>query len=43
MKNNFNTMDTAVKAGDLLLTEKPFVYVLSSKEKGVRCDNCLQK
>ncbi|CAH2068269.1 unnamed protein product, partial [Iphiclides podalirius] len=42
MKNNF-TMEMAIKAGDILLTEKPFVYVLSSKEKGVRCDNCLQK
>ncbi|CAG5035443.1 unnamed protein product [Parnassius apollo] len=36
-------MDTAIKAGELLMTEQPFAYVLSSKEKGLRCDNCLQK
>ncbi|XP_045542323.1 histone-lysine N-methyltransferase SMYD3 [Papilio machaon] len=43
MKNNYKISDTPVKAGDLLLNENPFVYVLSSKEKGLRCDNCLQK
>lgn len=43
MKNDFKFSDTSVKAGDLLLNENPFVYVLSSKEKGLRCDNCLQK
>nr|XP_032512528.1 LOW QUALITY PROTEIN: histone-lysine N-methyltransferase SMYD3 [Danaus plexippus plexippus] len=33
----------AVKTGDLILSEEPFAYVLSSKEKGSRCDFCLEK
>ncbi|XP_068628682.1 histone-lysine N-methyltransferase SMYD3 [Battus philenor] len=43
MKNNLRSTEAAIKAGQLLLTEKPFVYILSSKELGLRCDNCLQK
>ncbi|XP_052737330.1 histone-lysine N-methyltransferase SMYD3 isoform X2 [Bicyclus anynana] len=43
MKNKFKIGNTAVKAGDLILTEEPFAYVLSSKENGNRCDNCLKQ
>ncbi|XP_034841219.1 histone-lysine N-methyltransferase SMYD3 [Maniola hyperantus] len=43
MKNKFRIDNIAVKAGDLILTEEPFAYVLSSKEKGNRCDNCLKQ
>ncbi|KAL0850513.1 hypothetical protein ABMA28_012302 [Loxostege sticticalis] len=43
MKNKYRNTDSAIKAGDLLLNEQPFVFVLSSKEKGSRCDNCLEK
>ncbi|XP_055857396.1 histone-lysine N-methyltransferase SMYD3 [Episyrphus balteatus] len=30
-----------IKRGDRILTEKPFVYVLHSKYRKERCDNCL--
>ncbi|XP_041973756.1 histone-lysine N-methyltransferase SMYD3 isoform X2 [Aricia agestis] len=43
MRNVFRKSDSGVKAGDLILTEEPFAYVLSSKERGSRCDNCLEK
>ncbi|XP_059060322.1 histone-lysine N-methyltransferase SMYD3 isoform X2 [Achroia grisella] len=43
MKNKFRNTESTIKAGDLILTEQPFAYVLSSKEKGIRCDNCLEK
>ncbi|XP_026323711.1 histone-lysine N-methyltransferase ASHR1 [Hyposmocoma kahamanoa] len=43
MKNKFRNTNSTIKAGDLLLTEQPFAFVLSSKEKGLRCDNCLEK
>ncbi|KAL4714622.1 hypothetical protein ACJJTC_019685 [Scirpophaga incertulas] len=43
MKNKFRNNNSAIKAGDLILTEQPFTFVLSSKEKGSRCDNCLEK
>ncbi|XP_063547740.1 histone-lysine N-methyltransferase SMYD3 [Cydia strobilella] len=43
MTNKFRNTDSNIKAGDLLLTEQPFAFVLMSKEKGIRCDNCLEK
>lgn len=43
MKNKFRNSESTIKAGDIILTEQPFVYVLSSKEKGIRCDNCLER
>ncbi|CAH0722239.1 unnamed protein product, partial [Brenthis ino] len=43
MKNKLRKNYTAIKAGDLILTEQPFAFILSSKEKGIRCDNCLQR
>ncbi|XP_050356285.1 uncharacterized protein LOC126777326 [Nymphalis io] len=43
MKNKFKQTYTAIKAGDLIITEQPFAFVLSSKENGIRCDNCLQR
>lgn len=43
MKTKFRNTCTPVRPGDLLLTEQPFAYVLSSKEKGIRCDNCLER
>lgn len=43
MKNKFRNTNSTIKAGDLLLNELPFAFVLSSKEKGLRCDNCLEK
>ncbi|XP_028174963.1 histone-lysine N-methyltransferase SMYD3 [Ostrinia furnacalis] len=43
MKNKYRNTDSVIKAGDLILIEQPFVFVLSSKEKGSRCDNCLEK
>lgn len=43
MKNKFNQSYTAIKAGDLIISEKPFAFVLSSKENGLRCDNCLNR
>ena len=43
MKNKLKRNVTAIKAGDLILTEQPFAFILSSKEKGIRCDNCLQR
>lgn len=43
MKNKFKLGEAPVKAGDLILTEEPFAFVLSSKEKGNRCDNCLKQ
>lgn len=36
------TKEFAIKRGDIILTEKPFVYCLQSKLKSVRCDFCLQ-
>ncbi|CAG4926951.1 unnamed protein product [Colias eurytheme] len=42
MRNRFRNSNTPVKAGDLILSEEPFAYILSSKENGNRCDNCLQ-
>lgn len=41
--NTFKNTDSPVKAGDLILSEEPFAYTLSSKENGNRCDHCLQK
>ncbi|PSN32785.1 hypothetical protein C0J52_25743 [Blattella germanica] len=35
--------ETPVNQGSVLLTEKPFVYVLKSKLRGERCDNCLKR
>ena len=32
-----------VKAGTLLLTEKPFEFVLQNNERGFYCDQCLTK
>ncbi|CAB3221678.1 unnamed protein product [Arctia plantaginis] len=43
MKNKYRNTDSSIKAGDLILTEPPFAFVLSSKEQGTRCDNCLEK
>ncbi|XP_072935270.1 histone-lysine N-methyltransferase SMYD3 isoform X2 [Epargyreus clarus] len=43
MKNKYRNRDSSVKAGDLILTEEPFAYILSSKEQGIRCDNCLER
>lgn len=43
MKNKFNQSYTAIKAGDLIISEQPFAFVLSSKENGIRCDNCLNR
>ncbi|KAJ0180950.1 hypothetical protein K1T71_003035 [Dendrolimus kikuchii] len=43
MRNKTRKTDSAIKAGELILTEQPFVFVLSSKEQGNRCDNCLEK
>lgn len=43
MKNKFNQSYTAHKAGDLIISEQPFAFVLSSKENGIRCDNCLNR
>ncbi|XP_047538653.1 histone-lysine N-methyltransferase ASHR1 [Vanessa atalanta] len=43
MKNKFKQTYTTIKAGDLIITEQPFAFVLSSKENGIRCDNCLQR
>ncbi|KAG7303908.1 hypothetical protein JYU34_010821 [Plutella xylostella] len=43
MKNKCRNTDSVIRAGEVLLTEEPFVFVLSSKEKGNRCDNCLEK
>lgn len=43
MKNKYRNTDSTIKAGDLILTEQPFAFVLSSKEQGSRCDNCLEK
>ncbi|XP_075988833.1 SET and MYND domain containing, class 3 [Anticarsia gemmatalis] len=43
MKNKYRNTDSSIKAGDLILTEQPFAFVLSSKEQGSRCDNCLEK
>lgn len=33
----------AVRKGTVLLTERPFVYVLKSKLRGERCDNCFRR
>lgn len=33
----------SVCAGTTILIEKPFTYILSLKEKGLRCDYCLKK
>lgn len=43
MKNKLKRNVTAIKAGDLILAEQPFAFILSSKEKGIRCDYCLQR
>lgn len=43
MRNKIRKTESAIKAGELILTEQPFVFVLSSKEQGNRCDNCLEK
>ncbi|KAF9795392.1 hypothetical protein SFRURICE_004764 [Spodoptera frugiperda] len=43
MRNKYRNTDSSIKAGDLILTEQPFAFVLSSKEQGSRCDNCLEK
>ncbi|XP_014092807.2 histone-lysine N-methyltransferase SMYD3 [Bactrocera oleae] len=41
MKSNIRN-GKAIKRGDRLLTEKPFVFVLQSRYRKERCDNCLQ-
>jgi hypothetical protein len=33
----------AVRKGSVLLTERPFVYVLKSKLRGELCDNCFMR
>jgi hypothetical protein len=33
----------AVRKGSVLLTERPFVYMLKSKLRGERCDNCFRR
>jgi len=33
----------ALRKGSVLLTEKPFAYVLKSKLRGERCDNCFRR
>lgn len=43
MRSKFRNTSSEIKPGDLLLSEQPFAYVLSSKEQGNRCDNCLEK
>ncbi|XP_050663854.1 N-lysine methyltransferase SMYD2-A isoform X1 [Leptidea sinapis] len=43
MRQKFISPNSSVKTGELILREDPFVYVLSSKECGTRCDNCLKK
>ncbi|XP_021205341.2 uncharacterized protein LOC101741215 [Bombyx mori] len=43
MRSKFRNTTSEIKPGDLLLSEQPFAYVLSSKEQGNRCDNCLEK
>ncbi|XP_030024541.2 histone-lysine N-methyltransferase ASHR1 isoform X1 [Manduca sexta] len=43
MKNRVRNTNSSIKSGALLLSEQPFAFVLSSKEQGNRCDNCLQK
>lgn len=43
MKNKYRNTDSSIKAGDLILTEQPFAFVLSSKEQGSRCDSCFEK
>lgn len=43
MRNKYRNTDSSIKAGDIILTEQPFAFVLSSKEQGNRCDNCLEK
>lgn len=32
-----------IKRGDRILTEKPFAFVLKSKYRKERCDNCLTR
>lgn len=32
-----------IKRGDRILTEKPFAFVLKSKYRKERCDNCLSR
>ncbi|XP_076816367.1 histone-lysine N-methyltransferase SMYD3-like isoform X2 [Clavelina lepadiformis] len=34
---------TDLRKGTLVLTSAPFAYVLSKKQKGIRCDHCLNK
>lgn len=34
---------SGIKRGDRILTEKPFAFVLKSKYRKERCDNCLAR
>jgi len=34
---------TSVKAGDVLIAAKPFVHVLTTSCRGIRCDSCFKK
>ncbi|KAI9590749.1 histone-lysine N-methyltransferase SMYD3 isoform X1 [Glossina fuscipes] len=38
-----STQPKAIKRGERILTEKPFAYVLKSKYRKERCDNCLNQ
>lgn len=39
MKENADIL----KKGTAIITAKPFSFVLSSKQKTIRCDNCLKR
>ena len=36
-------MEVSVKTGDVLIAAQPFVCVLSTSCRGIRCDNCFKK
>jgi hypothetical protein len=42
MKTKFKQV-LVVRKGSVLLTERPFAYVLKSKLRGDRCDNCFRR
>ncbi|PNF32480.1 Histone-lysine N-methyltransferase SMYD3 [Cryptotermes secundus] len=42
MKTKFKQV-LPVRKGSVLLTERPFVYILKSKLRGDRCDNCFRR
>ena len=35
--------ETSIKPGEVLLTEKPFSYVLKAKLRSERCDTCFKR